>query len=75
MITPSRAKAHLKKQGWSNRRAAATLCVSQPHLSYVLNGRRRSQVLLARIMSMGCSPTPRRPSGFARLPFRRGCPP
>lgn len=67
MLTRERAKASLKRKGWSNRRAASLLEVSFQHLSYVLNGRRESESLLARIDDLPQSPIKYRKSGFARV--------
>lgn len=42
-------KRSLHKRGWSYRRAAPVLGVSYQHLSEVLNGKRQSRRLLAKI--------------------------
>lgn len=43
------AKHTLKARGWSYRRAAPQLGVTYQHLSEVLNGKRNSRRLLAKI--------------------------
>lgn len=48
-MTRQTAKRTLKTSGWSYRRAAPVLGVSYQHLSEVLNGRRQSRRLLAKI--------------------------
>lgn len=65
MITFRQAKAILKTRGWSQRRAAAALHVTQTHLSLVLNGRRTSRSLLIRIDALPRSDIPYRHIGFA----------
>jgi len=52
MFTRERAKVTLKSRNWSYRAAAPQLGVSYQHLSEVLNGRRQSRRLLARVMGL-----------------------
>ena len=56
MLTGERAKASLKKKGWSYRKVAPLLGVTFQHLSYVLNGHRVSWSLLARIHDLPACP-------------------
>lgn len=46
------AKRSLKAKGWSYRRAAPHLGVSYVHLALVLNGRRQSRRLVAKIKTL-----------------------
>jgi lambda repressor-like predicted transcriptional regulator len=48
----SRARKHMLDTGWSYRTAAAQLGCSFTQLSHVLTGRRKSQSLVARILSL-----------------------
>jgi len=66
-ITPEvkSARTLLIERGWSVRRAHKELGCSFTHLAHVLTGRRVSNRLLRRIMSLPESPVPRRESGFA----------
>jgi len=66
MMTRQHAKDHLKKRGWSQRRAAKHLGVSQEHLNRVLSGERKSIRLLSSIATIPASPTPYHHTGFAR---------
>lgn len=59
------ARVHLKKQGWSYRRAAVELGVSFVHLAYCLTGKRESKRLMRRIMGLPRSEVPYRATGFA----------
>ena len=45
-------KEELKRKGWVQRKAAAALGVTYVHLNYVCNGKRQSQRLTQRIMSL-----------------------
>jgi hypothetical protein len=72
MITRKAAKVTLKARGWSQRRAAEHLGVSQTHLSLCLNGYRVSRRLMLAIEAMPESPTPYMASGFAHTICRKG---
>jgi lambda repressor-like predicted transcriptional regulator len=48
----SAAKEMLKARGWSYRSAAPELGVTYQHLSEVLNGRRHSRRLLAKVAAI-----------------------
>jgi len=48
----AQARQHLLKTGWSHRRAAQYLERNPAHVSLVLCGRRKSQVLLQRLASL-----------------------
>ena len=52
MVTGYSAKAKLKKAGWTQRAAAAVLGVHRVHLTYVLNGQRKSERLLRAIAAL-----------------------
>jgi len=71
MITPTKAKVMLKRRGWSQRRAARELGVTQTHLALVLNRDRISLRLLSRIESLPDSEVPYQVSGFALRKYRR----
>jgi transcriptional regulator with XRE-family HTH domain len=72
MITRSRAKVTLKERGWSQRRAAEHLGVTQAHLSQCLNGQRTSMRLMREIADIPISPIPYTKSGFAKKTCRKG---
>jgi len=65
MMTRHQAKSHLKRLGWSQRRAAKQLGVCQEHLNRVLAGLRESRRLLSEIAKLPPSPTPYCHTGFA----------
>lgn len=52
------ARTHLRRNGWSNREAAALFGVGETHLSRVLNNRRESARLIHRIMTLTENPRP-----------------
>jgi hypothetical protein len=51
-MTPKEAKRLMCRRGWSYRTAAPRLGVCFQHLSDVLNGRRASRSLVARIATL-----------------------
>ena len=65
MLARERAKASLKRKGWSYRRASTFLGYSFGHFGRVMNGDRESETLLSRIEDLPPSPIRYRRSGFA----------
>lgn len=67
-------KATLRANGWSLRRASAQVGRTTTHVFEVLEGRRRSDKLLADLARLGTSPVDYRETGFAvaTLPRRGG---
>jgi hypothetical protein len=55
-MTRYQARKHLTERGWSQRRAAKVLEVTQKHLCLVLTGKRKSGPLLARIANLPFCP-------------------
>lgn len=51
-ITVEKAKSHLKKNGWSYRKAAEELEYSYTHIAWVLTRRRFSQTVLRAILAL-----------------------
>jgi transcriptional regulator with XRE-family HTH domain len=51
-LTVAQAKRHLKKTGWSYRKAADRLGYSYTHIAWVLTGRRISYTVLAAILEL-----------------------
>lgn len=70
MLARERAKASLKRKGWSYRRAAQMLGYSFGHFGRVMSGDRQSATLFARIHDLPPSPVRYRNSGFARAQRR-----
>ncbi len=58
MLTGTEAKVTLKKRGWSYRAAAQALGCNYVHLSFVLNGQRPSQRILAAVADLPVRFTP-----------------
>ena len=52
MILAARAKSHLREIGMTYRAAALELGRSYQHLSDVLNGKRESRALIARVLAL-----------------------
>jgi hypothetical protein len=46
------AREHMRRNGWSYRRAAAALNCSHPHLALVLTGHRISHSLCRRVLEL-----------------------
>lgn len=61
----ARARAHLRAQGWSVRRAARHLERNYVHLYYCLSGQRHSEPLIARVLALPKSPIEYTHTGFA----------
>ena len=56
VITRNHARARMTQLGWSQRRAAKHLGITQTHLCLVLCGKRESRSLLRRIMRLPPAP-------------------
>jgi hypothetical protein len=61
-------KTELAEKGWSNRTAAGRLRCSATHLSYILNGKRTSISLMAKIKAL---PVNKRPAHIGVAAFMR----